>query len=393
MTDAVQFAHPDADQLTAFAERALPPHERQGVLAHLAACPVCRQVVFLAQQAEPESLPIIEPVRPKPSWFSGWNLAFAGAAALAAIVALTLHLRTISHPQAPPAAIAKVEAPTPISGSTAAVAPAPPPPKPAPIRPAITLGTPVLTRRQAVEDLPLAGRNIAAIPQPPAVTSPGEIHGSAFRADAPPKPVVLGGLAGMSAGAAQPGRAEPKAVAKMAAGTAVRSNIPALDQVELAKKIPFPPPPPVPVQAPLVQNQYQTGGPSQAAAAPMRQQVSAAPAAAASVNQTVTVSGAADMALDTESNATSLLVSPTNLPGKLPLRSSVSHGHVSVAIDSTGAVFASKDDGRHWKPVAAKWAEPASQVSFDASAKPQVFLLTSGATLWVSKDGRSWKPR
>jgi len=41
-------AHPDADVLTAFSERALPETERTQVLAHLAQCAECREVVMLA---------------------------------------------------------------------------------------------------------------------------------------------------------------------------------------------------------------------------------------------------------------------------------------------------------------------------------------------------------
>jgi hypothetical protein len=40
--------HPDAGLLTAFAERSLAGHERESVLAHLAGCAECREVVTLA---------------------------------------------------------------------------------------------------------------------------------------------------------------------------------------------------------------------------------------------------------------------------------------------------------------------------------------------------------
>ena len=44
-------SHPDAESLNAFAERALPERERGQIVAHLAECSRCRQVIFLAQQA------------------------------------------------------------------------------------------------------------------------------------------------------------------------------------------------------------------------------------------------------------------------------------------------------------------------------------------------------
>jgi hypothetical protein len=43
--------HPDAESLNAFAEQALGERERGEILAHLAGCGRCRQVVFLAQEA------------------------------------------------------------------------------------------------------------------------------------------------------------------------------------------------------------------------------------------------------------------------------------------------------------------------------------------------------
>src|SRR5271156_2955572 len=43
--------HPDANLLTAFAEHALAASEREGVLAHLAVCGECRELVALSLPA------------------------------------------------------------------------------------------------------------------------------------------------------------------------------------------------------------------------------------------------------------------------------------------------------------------------------------------------------
>jgi anti-sigma factor ChrR (cupin superfamily) len=45
--------HLDAEILNAFAEGALPAHKREQALAHLAVCADCREIVFLAEQAQP----------------------------------------------------------------------------------------------------------------------------------------------------------------------------------------------------------------------------------------------------------------------------------------------------------------------------------------------------
>jgi Carboxypeptidase regulatory-like domain/Photosynthesis system II assembly factor YCF48/Putative zinc-finger len=50
--------HPPADALSAFAENALPRSERQHVLAHLASCSDCREIVYLAQPQETRTQPV-----------------------------------------------------------------------------------------------------------------------------------------------------------------------------------------------------------------------------------------------------------------------------------------------------------------------------------------------
>lgn len=74
--------HPDADLLTAFGERSLPEPERTGVLAHLALCADCREIVALA-------LPVTESVATasvavRRPWFIWpafrWGFATAGVA-------------------------------------------------------------------------------------------------------------------------------------------------------------------------------------------------------------------------------------------------------------------------------------------------------------------------
>jgi len=68
--------HPDADQLTAFAENTLLDRERTDILAHLAVCSHCRAILHTAAAPEPEpqleSLPTRAPIR---SWFPGLALA------------------------------------------------------------------------------------------------------------------------------------------------------------------------------------------------------------------------------------------------------------------------------------------------------------------------------
>src|ERR1017187_9988807 len=84
--------HPDADQLSAFIEHALPAHEQEQTLAHLAICPHCRSIVALSlPPAEELPEPHPEPVR-RP-WLSGWNLVWPAAAALAALILAGIYIQ------------------------------------------------------------------------------------------------------------------------------------------------------------------------------------------------------------------------------------------------------------------------------------------------------------
>jgi hypothetical protein len=88
--------HPDADQLNAFVERALPLHERERMLAHLAECPDCRETVVLSLP-QGDELPNVHPLPARKSWISGWSLAWpAAATALAAATILVIYIHHVS---------------------------------------------------------------------------------------------------------------------------------------------------------------------------------------------------------------------------------------------------------------------------------------------------------
>ena len=84
---SVVTTHPDADVLAAFAEKSLSDRERAPVLAHLAICADCREVVAVATLAElePVSANVVqgEETAPGRSWFRWPVLRWGAAAALA----------------------------------------------------------------------------------------------------------------------------------------------------------------------------------------------------------------------------------------------------------------------------------------------------------------------
>jgi hypothetical protein len=91
MVDERHFAtHPDENLLSAFAEHALAPKERQSVLEHLSTCTRCRDVVFVAQQASLETAdqakvtpPLPVTAGPRPLWWG--SLGVAGVLAVLVI--------------------------------------------------------------------------------------------------------------------------------------------------------------------------------------------------------------------------------------------------------------------------------------------------------------------
>ncbi|MGA8432610.1 MAG: zf-HC2 domain-containing protein [Candidatus Sulfotelmatobacter sp.] len=75
--------HPDADVLTAFAERSLPVPERAVVVEHLARCGDCREVLALAL---PEIEEAVSPVFARMPWFSAPVLRWGAIAAAFAVL-------------------------------------------------------------------------------------------------------------------------------------------------------------------------------------------------------------------------------------------------------------------------------------------------------------------
>ena len=204
--------HPDAEQLSAFTDHALPPHEQQQMLAHLNTCRDCRNRVYLAQQINAvESLKSTSAAIPRsrPSgWFTGWRLAFP-AVALACLILLTLYLRKAPAPrnqalpnntasnapaQAPlPAAPAKpLAAPASPASASPKSAPIPRPRRPQPIAPQQTTTAAAAPPAPTLPATPL-------VPRPPqsatasAVNNGGGIQGTItdLKGDGVPKAQVI----------------------------------------------------------------------------------------------------------------------------------------------------------------------------------------------------------
>ena len=99
--------HPEADLLNAFAERSATPAEREQVLAHLATCAECREVVALAApQAVPLEQPVLVPRRSR--WMPVGLFRWGSMAAAIAVVAIVVIVESPKYQQqATPLSVAK----------------------------------------------------------------------------------------------------------------------------------------------------------------------------------------------------------------------------------------------------------------------------------------------
>src|SRR5690348_7971115 len=82
-------AHPDADMLTAYMEQSLAPAESKTVVAHLAVCEPCREVVVLSQaaMAQPETQTVLTPA-PVPRWRRLFTPVFGAVASVVAMAVI-----------------------------------------------------------------------------------------------------------------------------------------------------------------------------------------------------------------------------------------------------------------------------------------------------------------
>jgi hypothetical protein len=363
LRDAMQ--HPDADQLSAFAENVLPAHERQETLTHLSVCPDCRAVVaHLLPQNVGSPEPAIVTAR-KP-WFSGWHLAWPVAVALAGI-ALFFYIRPsgtarngtvdstqasnrpsnqpISQPQdqigsarpLPPVASRKASPPAHDSEPQSPRQPAsavnlPQPAPAAPVQEAKKADSTIV--RQDAAQLPLQGRNPASIAelQQRAASVSGSAAGispGAGVADAKNRDAAIQSSPPQFTAApapASPARAQTEAKADASSQT-----------VEVNR------------QAPIA-----TTPPTITAEIPAENSVA--------LNQTKVTQAQTDRA------QVASLSSPQHaLPSRLAVVSTVTHERQILAIDTNGAVFYSKDDGKHWKAISPKWQGRAIKVDLAGS--------------------------
>jgi hypothetical protein len=366
--------HPDGESLNAFAEQALAAPEREQVLAHLAGCSRCRQVIFLAQQAAADAeAPVARPAPQPASWFWNWRFAWVPAAAMAAALALVVTFHPGHTTQMPEMAKAvpprDVTVPTPLPHERASAGAA---------------------RRAAPEHTanPVAGNSLFGAPRKPSVTLAQE----------PAPSAALTGEPGATAASSGVGHAF------------LPSSIKSEPQPETAAQ--FQPEPAV--AAWQQERQRATGAvsasanTSQVSQKSMRAEAYSAhasrPATAASagprlVQQSQSATGGS-FDLGTQQQLTGLApsgrVNSPKLPSGQAVVSRATAQHLTLEIDRAGALFLSGDSGEHWQPVPQQWTGRAIEVraktSLSGNTAPEMKfeLKNETGSTWASADGMTW---
>jgi hypothetical protein len=380
-------AHPDAESLTAFAEQLLSGAEREQILAHMATCNRCREVVFLTQRMmEPEKLASAtepqESVRPTPRcWFGGWRWAWVPTAALAGFIgfAVLQHQRraAVSQPE-----MAQNVSPAETTPSVQQQAP----------RREETKGMSAARRRadrdaevssgaldrkdkatQKKDELAKGSDLLSAV-------APDVSGESAHRKlSARAKSSTIGGPMTQNQ-AQQQNNAPPQ---QQDYANEVRPTGTLFDSAD--KPVPAPVPP---------------GGASESVTVQAEQGPILASATPATAPEIATAPKATQSVVLSNMKTARLIEGRSALPSELGILSEAKAAKTTIAIDTAGALFLSEDGGKHWQPVKAQWTgravllkvRPTTGVSGGMlrQSTPQFRLTTDKLETWISEDGKTW---
>ncbi|MGA2569296.1 MAG: zf-HC2 domain-containing protein [Terracidiphilus sp.] len=392
--------HPDAERLNAFSEQALPERERAEVLAHLAVCGRCRQVVALARETaetevETASAAPREAARPKP-WWRSWGLVLAPATALAAtaVVTIVVHVRNVEQR----AEVAKIESQNAERNPAVVAAPAQP---------------------RFAEETPAPPAPEAKAKQAPGGGgAPGE-RARAIAAQAQVGAKYVEPYEG-AAGRMLSDREQQGVAREAAAGAeapAASASAPAIAEFEEQRRK---------VESETAERHLIAAK----AAAPPRARDSESGAESSAEQVTVTAEAPAVETQSVPATNYAAFTRPSpgafpvarathsiRLPSGLPTVSVTMAGHVLLAIDNAGTLFVSEDSGATWEPVAKQWTGRAVSVRKQAvaggnteaapeakagstgsaagagvaSSPPVTFeILNDQGLVWASADGKTW---
>lgn len=381
--------HPDADRLSAFADNALPAHERQETLAHLAQCAGCRSVVYLAQEAALEDQPTLElvpPTRPmRKPWFAGWALAWRAAAAFACLVLAALYTHHLLLRGSNVASTSIASNPSTHVESKVGQQPLPPKDTARQVnqRPSGKAATVVPEERKSssssyavhgttVQTLPLSGRQVSELSQLQMTPAPGSRNGAIGKFTAGGR-VQGNAPAGYAGGIGAGQGADFNHVAGV---TAKKNTVPLRPEVNASASAIFTTPAAAPPAAtsPLLRSgpvQLSSGGP-----------IAIRPSAQSGEMATLSVQ---DIVSDSHLKQQFPQQMQFHLPSHLPTVSTISNARLILAIDSGGTLFASQDAGKRWKSISPRWTGHAVKVNFAPNASYGTMEAPTATKMQISR--------
>ena len=394
--------HPDAESLTAFVEQLLPAAQREEILAHMSACSRCREVVFLAQQAQEDQLtPVMSPSKapgkPRLSWLN-WRWAWIPVAACAGLIgfAVVHHYQGAATETQTAVNVAPRDSLQTEELPKAETQKPVPQNEPKPANPAKSSG--IVAEREAVPAM-RARDDAKTLDKKESANGKDQALGGG----APPVIASAPDVAGGSMHGMMEARAKSSSIGGPSAANQFQQQNAANQQnmlqqsqnaqVDATNKTVNAPTTPR-AESETLTMQVPNVVPKQAAATPAAAQVSAIP---------TTKQNKGDSLADAPEISKKQKAS---LPNGLEALSVASDAGRTIALDTKGALFVSEDGGKHWKPVRTQWTGRAvlvrakttaekgnalgAQGALKMSPTPKFELVTDNLQTWVSADGNIW---
>jgi hypothetical protein len=388
--------HPDADSLSAFAEQLLSGVEREQVLAHMAVCSHCREVVFLAQLGaeteQPAQAELQTGARKSTGsrWSWGWRWAWVPVTALAGFVGIAVvqHVHRTAPDQQMARNLQQAEVMQSAPPATTSNAPA----VQQPMRKDEMAGYATALRKEATRQE--QSDNAAAAKKE--VEAKGALQRSSDET------LVSSGVSGGAVHGTLTARAKSSPIG----GPIARDQ---MQQDQVARQMQQ-----NTLQSPSAVTQVankalepsdrsQTGGAGAASesvvAKPAQQDAAMAAAPAAPSQMTVVPVTGKNLGLARD-EAAKLKAADVKLPNALKASSVAAAGKRIVALDTVGALFLSEDGGKTWTPVKTQWTGRAVLVRTPQSGQSAILsmdqtlgfeLVNDQLQTWVSADGKIWK--
>jgi hypothetical protein len=412
--------HPDAESLNAFAEQALAERERSDLLAHLAVCGHCRQVVALAREAADAEVVARAGTRRSPihpdSWWKRWRLVWVPTAAVAAFAAASISVYV--HQADKNVATFKVAEPTTAQNEPADENPAPQKTAAAPAPHAVAKA-PVATSKSKQPGAPPNSSSqqvVVTAAAPPLLETPEQAEATNEEV----VPTTGAGGSGLFHRSFAPAAA-PAVSAAQPAVRAFREEQKKQDERILQKEEQqartgenraLPPP------SPETPNLAPPTAPTTDGSTPGDQNAEASSSNRPTEMSAGSLSGFGSMKSMRSAARSTASEANISLPSGLPVVSSVAIGHRILAIDKAGALFLSEDSGNTWQRELRQWTGHAIAIRIHSApdanavnaptteqteaapglaeappppAPPAIFeILNDQNQIWLSTDGRLW---